>query len=174
MKLSNFRTQMHVAPYKKCKATVSYGRALGHRSLVMCLFVLFVGRPLNRLDFILQKCSVVLAMKRRLLGLVGEEANAACCVLGATFSAGFVAGSLAAAATSPLDVAKTRRQIEKDHARALRMTTRQTLMEVWRDGRMKGLFMVVGPRAGRAGPSVGIVVSFYEVVKYVLHHQYAT
>lgn len=33
-------------------------------------------------------------------------------VLGANFSAGFVAGSLAAGATCPLDVAKTRRQIE--------------------------------------------------------------
>ncbi|PSS04428.1 Mitochondrial carrier protein [Actinidia chinensis var. chinensis] len=112
-------------------------------------------------------------VRRRLLSLTGDESNAAT-VLGANFSAGFVAGSLAAATTCPLDVAKTRRQIEKDPARALRMTTRQTLMEVWRDGRMKGLFMGVGPRVGRAGPSVGIVVSFYEVVKYVLHHNYAT
>ncbi|XP_057480294.1 mitochondrial carrier protein MTM1-like isoform X1 [Actinidia eriantha] len=112
-------------------------------------------------------------VRRRLLSLTGNESNAAT-VLGANFSAGFVAGSLAAATTCPLDVAKTRRQIEKDPARALRMTTRQTLMEVWRDGGMKGLFMGVGPRVGRAGPSVGIVVSFYEVVKYVLHHNYAT
>ncbi|CAK9169737.1 unnamed protein product [Ilex paraguariensis] len=100
-------------------------------------------------------------MRRRLLGLVGEEANAAS-VLGANFSAGFVAGSLAAAATCPLDVAKTRRQIEKDHARALRMTMRQTLME--------GLFTGVGPRVGRAGPSVGIVVSFYEVVTVTIFY----
>ncbi|KAG8390374.1 hypothetical protein BUALT_Bualt01G0076800 [Buddleja alternifolia] len=112
-------------------------------------------------------------VRRRLLGLVGDEANAAG-VLGANFSAGFVAGSLAAAATCPLDVAKTRRQIEKDPTRALKMTTRQTLLEVWRDGGMKGLFTGVGPRVARAGPSVGIVVSFYEVVKYILHHQYAT
>ncbi|XP_059667188.1 mitochondrial carrier protein MTM1-like isoform X2 [Cornus florida] len=112
-------------------------------------------------------------IRRRLLSLVGEDSKAAS-VLGANFSAGFVAGSLAAAATCPLDVAKTRRQIEKDPARALRMTTRQTLMEIWRDGGMRGLFTGVGPRVGRAGPSVGIVVSFYEVVKYVLHHQYAT
>ncbi|KAJ9539610.1 hypothetical protein OSB04_026116 [Centaurea solstitialis] len=112
-------------------------------------------------------------VRRRLLSLVGEEANAAS-VLGANFSAGFVAGSLAAAATCPLDVAKTRRQIEKDPARALRMTTRQTLMEVWRDGGMRGLFTGAGPRVGRAGPSVGIVVSFYEVVKYALHHQRST
>ncbi|KAA8540007.1 hypothetical protein F0562_026699 [Nyssa sinensis] len=112
-------------------------------------------------------------IRRRLLSLVGEESNATS-VLGANFSAGFVAGSLAAAATCPLDVAKTRRQIEKDPARALRMTTRQTLVEIWRDGGMKGLFMGAGPRIGRAGPSVGIVVSFYEVVKYVLQHPYAT
>ncbi|XP_020518391.1 mitochondrial carrier protein MTM1 isoform X3 [Amborella trichopoda] len=107
-------------------------------------------------------------IRRKLLNLVGEEGNAAS-ILGANFSAGFVAGSFAAAATCPLDVAKTRRQIEKDPAKALRMTTRQTLIEVWRDGRMKGLFMGVGPRVARAGPSVGIVVSFYEVVKFALH-----
>ena len=41
-----------------------------------------------------------------------------------------------------------------------------------RDGRMKGLFMGVGPRVARAGPSVGIVVSFYEVVKYALYHRH--
>ncbi|XP_039116536.1 mitochondrial carrier protein MTM1-like isoform X1 [Dioscorea cayenensis subsp. rotundata] len=109
--------------------------------------------------------------RRRLLRLVGEEGNAAS-VLGANFSAGFVAGSIAAAATCPLDVAKTRRQIEKNPEKALKMTTRQTLFDVWRDGGMKGLFTGVGPRVARAGPSVGIVVSFYEVVKYVLHQRH--
>ncbi|KAI3979277.1 hypothetical protein MKX01_007753 [Papaver californicum] len=111
-------------------------------------------------------------IRRRLLGLVSEDGNVAG-VLGANFAAGFVAGGLAAGATCPLDVVKTRRQIEKDPARALRMTTRQTLMEVWRDGGMKGLFTGVGPRVARAGPSVGIVVSFYEVVKYVVHQRRA-
>lgn len=38
-----------------------------------------------------------------------------------------------------------------------------------RDGGLKGLFTGVGPRVGRAGPSVGIVVSFYEVMKYVIN-----
>lgn len=38
-----------------------------------------------------------------------------------------------------------------------------------RDGGMKGLFTGVGPRVARAGPSVGIVVSFYEAVKYTLN-----
>ncbi|KAM3684732.1 hypothetical protein ACB098_11G068500 [Castanea mollissima] len=112
-------------------------------------------------------------IRRRILGLVGDEASAPC-ILGANFSAGFVAGILAAAATCPLDVAKTRRQIEKDPVRALKMTTRETLVEIWRDGGMKGLFTGIGPRIARAGPSVGIVVSFYEVVKYALHQRYLT
>lgn len=41
-----------------------------------------------------------------------------------------------------------------------------------RTGGIKGLFTGVGPRVGRAGPSVGIVVSFYEVVKYILHQRH--
>lgn len=47
-------------------------------------------------------------------------------------------------------------------------------LHTYRDGGMRGLFMGMGPRVARAGPSVGIVVSFYEVVKYVLHRQYAS
>ncbi|KAL9396994.1 hypothetical protein Peur_011247 [Populus x canadensis] len=109
-------------------------------------------------------------IRRQILALLGDEAGASR-VLGANFSAGFVAGTLAAAATCPFDVAKTRRQIE-DPTRALNMTTTRTLLEIWRDGGVKGLFTGVGPRVARAGPSVGIVVSFYEVVKYTLHHRY--
>ncbi|AQK52206.1 mitochondrial carrier protein CGI-69 isoform X1 [Zea mays] len=112
-------------------------------------------------------------MRRKLLGFVGEEGNAGS-VLGVNFAAGFVAGSLAAGATCPLDVAKTRRQIEKDTEKAMRMTTRQTLAEIWRSGGMKGLFAGVGPRVARAGPSVGIVISFYEVVKYALHQRHTS
>lgn len=112
-------------------------------------------------------------IRRGILTLMDDEARAAS-VLGANFSAGFVAGTLAAAATCPLDVARTRRQIEKDPTRALNMTTRQTLREIWRDGGLKGLFTGIGPRVARAGPSVGIVVSFYEVVKYTLHRHHLT
>ncbi|CAA7402661.1 unnamed protein product [Spirodela intermedia] len=112
-------------------------------------------------------------IRRKLLGIVGEEATAAS-VLGANFSAGFVAGSIAAAVTCPLDVVKTRRQIEKDPSRALNMTTRQVLVDVWRERGMRGLFTGAGPRVARAGPSVGIVVSFYEVVKHVLHQRHSS
>lgn len=50
-------------------------------------------------------------VRRRLLSLTEDEARVSS-VLVSNFSAGFIAGSLAAAATCPLDVAKTRRQIE--------------------------------------------------------------
>ena len=41
-----------------------------------------------------------------------DDKNGVTSVVGANFSAGFIAGTFAAAATCPLDVAKTRRQIE--------------------------------------------------------------
>ncbi|KAK2650122.1 hypothetical protein Ddye_017611 [Dipteronia dyeriana] len=109
-------------------------------------------------------------IRRNILSVVGDEPSATS-ILGANFTAGFIAGTIAAAATCPLDVAKTRRQIEKDPMKALHMNTRQTLKEIWRDGGMRGLFTGIGPRVGRAGPSVGIVVSFYEVVKYALYQR---
>ncbi|KAI3700855.1 hypothetical protein L2E82_45495 [Cichorium intybus] len=96
-----------------------------------------VSDLLGKHPHLMEGCKVIgffgQPVRRRLLSVVGEEANTAT-MLGANFSAGFVAGSLAASATCPLDVVKTRRQIEacKDPVRALRMTTRQILMEVWR------------------------------------------
>jgi len=52
-----------------------------------------------------------LQIRKNIVGLAGDGASAVT-VLGANFSAGFVAGTLASAVTCPLDVAKTRRQIE--------------------------------------------------------------
>ncbi|KAG6507606.1 hypothetical protein ZIOFF_032956 [Zingiber officinale] len=117
-------------------------------------------------------------IRRRLLSLVGDEGNAAS-VLGANFLAGFAAGSLAAFATCPLDVAKTRRQIEHSKLYGGGMGI-ERLPPPYRypypavesqTGGVRGLFTGVGPRVGRAGPSVGIVVSFYEVVKYILYQR---
>ncbi|KAL9240513.1 hypothetical protein vseg_014722 [Gypsophila vaccaria] len=112
-------------------------------------------------------------MRRKLSTQMGDEPSVLT-ILGSNFTAGFTAGCFAAGATCPLDVARTRRQIEKDPLRALKMTTKQTLIEIWRDGGMRGLFAGVGPRVARAGPSVGIVVSFYEVVKYVLQTRFSS
>ncbi|KAM3348214.1 hypothetical protein ACQJBY_021868 [Aegilops geniculata] len=119
-------------------------------------------------------CWMVLEPTRRhLLGLLaGEQSNAAV-IMGANFSAGFIAGVISSGATCPLDVAKTRRQIEKDPARVLSMNTRRILLEVWRNEGINGLFRGAGPRMARAGPSVGIVVSSYEVVKHIMHRKHA-
>jgi solute carrier family 25 protein 39/40 len=54
---------------------------------------------------------LIVQTRRHLMGIVGDNSNAAV-VLGANFSAGFIAGVISAGATCPLDVAKTRRQIE--------------------------------------------------------------
>jgi solute carrier family 25 protein 39/40 len=74
-----------------------------------CFFACILGPLCIHFDDYV--CSLFVQIRRKLLGLVGDEADALS-VLGANFSAGFVAGSLAAGATCPLDVAKTRRQIE--------------------------------------------------------------
>lgn len=112
-------------------------------------------------------------VRRRILGQKGDEMSALS-VLGANFTAGVLAGSLAGAATCPLDVVRTRLQIEKDPSRVMMMTSRKTLLEVLRNEGIKGLFTGLGPRVARAGPSVGIVVSFYELVKYALYRRHST
>ncbi|XP_022895851.1 mitochondrial carrier protein MTM1-like isoform X1 [Olea europaea var. sylvestris] len=147
--------------------------ANNHQSLVQRYRILWtgLGAQLARdVPFSAICWSSLEPLRRRILSRIGDEASVSS-VLGANFCAGVVAGSLAAAATCPFDVARTRRQIEKDRMRALTMTTRQTLIEIWRDGGLKGLFTGLGPRVSRAGPSVGIVVSFYEVVKYSLQYR---
>ncbi|CAI7934758.1 unnamed protein product [Closterium sp. NIES-54] len=57
-------------------------------------------------------------------------------VVGANFAAGMAAGSVAAAATHPLDVAKTRRQIQVSGAQ---LNTAQTLQHLWRAVDLKDL-----------------------------------
>ncbi|KAJ7561376.1 hypothetical protein O6H91_03G026200 [Diphasiastrum complanatum] len=89
------------------------------------------------------------------------------------FLAGMAAGSIAAAATCPLDVVKTRRQLQKDYVKVVNTSTSQILLDIWRVEGIRGLFMGFAPRVARGGPFVGIVVSFYEVLKYLLHQREA-
>lgn len=56
--------------------------------------------------------TLALQTRRKLLSFVKHDEANVFSVLGANFGAGFVAGTLAAGVTCPLDVAKTRRQIE--------------------------------------------------------------
>lgn len=65
----------------------------------------------HTLNLMMLSFVLALQIRRGIHDLVDDEGSVAS-VLGANFSAGFVAGILAATATCPLDVARTRRQIE--------------------------------------------------------------
>ena len=54
---------------------------------------------------------LLVQIRRHVTKLFGDQSNAAV-ILGGNFSAGFIAGVISAGATCPLDVAKTRREIE--------------------------------------------------------------
>lgn len=107
--------------------------------------------------------------RREFLRLAGEEPGMGA-VLASNFSAGVLAGGFAAGVTCPLDVAKTMRQIEMDPIKGAQMTTLGTLKDVYREGGTRALFLGVGPRVARAGPSIGAIVSFYELAKIWLQH----
>lgn len=83
--------------------------------------------------------------------------------LTANLVAGTLAGGAAAAVTTPLDVVKTRAQLE--HSTGSSVV--QTLKHIARDDGVRGLFTGVGPRAVRAAPACAIVVASYEVIKSV-------
>lgn len=83
--------------------------------------------------------------------------------LTANLVAGTLAGGAAAAVTTPLDVVKTRAQLEHSTGSSVI----QTLKHIARDDGVRGLFTGVGPRAVRAAPACAIVVASYEVIKSV-------
>jgi len=56
--------------------------------------------------------TVALQTRRKLLSFARHDEANVFSVVGANFGAGFLAGTIAAGVTCPLDVAKTRRQIE--------------------------------------------------------------
>ena len=78
-------------------------------------------------------------------------------------AAGGLAGAAAAAVTTPLDVAKTRRQLQDNPL--LRRGTLGTLQELVAEGGVRTLFTGVMPRALRAAPSCGLVLAAYEMAK---------
>uniref|UniRef100_A0A0D9UYG9 Mitochondrial carrier protein n=1 Tax=Leersia perrieri TaxID=77586 RepID=A0A0D9UYG9_9ORYZ len=151
--------------WKTLLGVLSLGQSINHPENFRSYHLLWtgLGAQLARDVPFSAICWTVLEPTRRhLIGVVGEQSNAAV-ILGANFSAGFIAGVISAGATCPLD---------KDPARVLHMNTRRILQEVWSKEGINGIFRGVGPRMARAGPSVGIVVSSYEVVKHIMHRKH--
>jgi solute carrier family 25 protein 39/40 len=91
-------------------------------------------------------------------------------VFRANVAAGGVAGALAAAITTPLDVAKTRMQLQPRSAAtganaARPATLIGTLRSVAAQQGVGGLFVGAMPRALRAAPACAIVLASYELLK---------
>jgi solute carrier family 25 protein 39/40 len=78
---------------------------------------------------------------------------------------GFIAGGIAAGATTPFDVVKTRHQIAARSVGSKSPSVWTTLKLVHAEQGMEGLFSGLKPRAYRAAPACGIVISVYELLK---------
>ncbi|KAI7825950.1 mitochondrial carrier domain-containing protein [Kickxella alabastrina] len=88
------------------------------------------------------------------------------------FCSGASSGVVAAALTTPFDVAKTRRQIEQHADAQAHRRHRRSLAQVMRqiaavDG-LRGLFAGLAPRLMKVAPSCAIMISAYEFGKQVL------
>jgi solute carrier family 25 protein 39/40 len=82
-----------------------------------------------------------------------------------SFASGFFAGSVAAIATTPIDVVKTRRQLARGAASG---GLRAELLEIARTEGVRGLFVGGALRVARVGPACAIMISSYELGKRLL------
>ena len=106
-------------------------------------------------------------MHRRLTGLKQEDSAAA-----ADISMGLIAGAVAAGATTPLDVVKTRMMCNASQSPSFT----GAIVGVWRDsppgfGRVQTFFTGVGPRAFSNGINSAIFFCFFEQLRVVFKQQ---
>jgi solute carrier family 25 protein 39/40 len=92
---------------------------------------------------------------------------------GLSFASGALSGAFAAIATTPFDVAKTRKQISVGNsAKATSLLLEGSprgmfpqLAEIWREEGPRGLFKGVGPRILKVAPACAIMIGSYEFGK---------
>lgn len=86
-----------------------------------------------------------------------------------SFTAGAISGMMAAALTTPFDVAKTRRQVSLAHQPPSTPIPPYSLMaqlkEIWRTEGARGLTRGIVPRVAKVAPACAIMISSYEVGK---------
>ena len=89
----------------------------------------------------------------------------------AAFVAGWSAGLLAAAVTTPLDVVKTRRQVgvTATASSARGYSVLRELGAIAAAEGPRGLFSGLGPRLAKVGPTCAIMISSYELGKQYLN-----
>ena len=78
--------------------------------------------------------------------------------------AGAVAGSVAAAVTNPMDVIKTRIQIELGE-KGVRLNNYEVAREIIQSHGIKGLWTGLAPRLLKVAPACAIMISSYEYCK---------
>ena len=78
--------------------------------------------------------------------------------------AGAVAGSIASAVTNPMDVIKTRIQIELGE-KGVRMKNSEVVQEIIQSHGIKGLWTGLAPRLLKVAPACAIMISSYEYCK---------
>ena len=86
-----------------------------------------------------------------------------------SFLAGVGAGSIAALATTPFDVVKTRRQVLTEAHAGQAGSTLVSLRDLWAAEGMAGIFEGALPRVLRIGPACAIMISTYEGGKRFFH-----
>lgn len=89
--------------------------------------------------------------------------------IAASFAAGATAGMAAAAATTPLDVVKTRQQLSV--ASGSSEGTAHALVHIVRHEGWAALFSGLGPRLAKVAPSCAIMIASYELGKKLLRKQ---
>lgn len=91
-----------------------------------------------------------------------------------SFGCGAVSGAIAAALTTPFDVAKTRQQLLLNHNSGREgskcpSTTWHQLKQIWKEDRWKGLTRGMTPRVAKVAPACAIMIGSYEFGKSVFN-----
>ena len=93
-----------------------------------------------------------------------------------SFGCGAVSGAIAAALTTPFDVAKTRQQLLLNNNSGRKgskcpSTTWHQLKQIWKEDRWKGLTRGMTPRVAKVAPACAIMIGSYEFGKSVFNQK---
>lgn len=81
------------------------------------------------------------------------------------FASGALAGSIAAAVTTPIDVVKTRMQASMGKRNIKYLTTLSSIKFILKEEGFKGFLKGLGPRISKVAPSCAIMITSYEMFK---------
>lgn len=86
---------------------------------------------------------------------------------GSSFAAGALSGAIAAAITTPFDVAKTIKQVSYAKGVANKQSTHQLLINLYKNEGVAGLTKGIQARIAKCAPSCAILIGTYELGKKI-------